>query len=73
MKKEKRKCRICGITIGTKEHYCNLIEYKEGDKHSNAYYHVKCFRDRFINFSKIQEEANAILGSAKRVLTGINK
>lgn len=70
MKKKKNSgvCQICLRGIGKKEDYVRLTQYNEGNEISTAYYHTECFRERFMNFKKIQEDANKILGMASPLL-----
>jgi len=67
-KKEPRLCKLCQMSIGEKEGYICLTEYNEGNEISTGYYHTKCFRERFMNFQKIQQDAQNLLGMAKPLL-----
>lgn len=67
-KKHPRICKICLKAIGGKEHYCTLKEYNEAKEVGVGHYHVSCFRSRFMNFSKIQNEANSVLATAKNIM-----
>jgi hypothetical protein len=67
--KHPRVCKICQKVIGEKEEYCNLIEYKEGREFGNGFYHTSCWRQRFMNFEKLQQDANKILSGARGLLT----
>ena len=66
---EEMICKLCQKGIGGNEHYCSLIEYNEGKQVGIGYYHVKCFRERFMNFEKLQQDANRILSGARGLLT----
>lgn len=41
-------CNICKLGIDYKEHYCILLEYIDDKEKSKGFYHVSCYRDRFI-------------------------
>lgn len=67
--KHPRVCKICQKGIGGNEHYCSLIEFNEGKQVGVGFYHVVCFRERFMNFEKLQQDANKILSGARGLLT----
>ena len=68
MVNKSKECKLCMLHIGSKEHYCVLREYQEAKEKSVGYYHVKCFKERFMGFEKIQKEASSILGGFKGML-----
>ena len=41
-------CHICKLSIDEKEHYCVLEEHLDKKLCSKGYYHVSCYRDKFI-------------------------
>lgn len=68
MPNKSKVCKICKKNIGSKDDYCTLREYANGKEKSVASYHTSCFRERFMNFDKIQKEATSILGGFKGML-----
>ena len=64
--KDLKVCKICMKDIFNQEHYCFLTEFQEGKEKSVGYYHVTCFRERFMKFDKLQKDANSVLGMAKK-------
>ena len=72
-KKKPRICNICLREIFDKDNYCILTEFNEGNKISEASYHVQCFREKFMDFQRLQSQANRILGAADRFMGGIGQ
>lgn len=70
--KEEKVCKICIKKILNKDDYVRLTEYKLGKESSTAYYHTQCFRTRFMNFQKIQKQAQAIFTKAAPLLEQFN-
>lgn len=72
MKQQQKKgnmCKICMELIDeTEDHHLILTEIKKELLVSEGYYHVKCFKERFMHFDKTQKEANRILEAAQKTL-----
>lgn len=65
MKKDKI-CNICNLAINDKNEYAEFLHYKkEGSILSQAYYHIQCFRERFIipniKTAMVLDKANKIM------------
>lgn len=67
----KMKCLLCKNKIQDKENYLILTEYNEGEKFSEAYYHVKCFKDRFMAIDKEKQQAQMIMSKAQELFTRV--
>lgn len=61
-------CGICQLAITKKDNYCRLTEYREEKETSTMFYHVECFRTRFMNLKNIQDRANRIFGMAEPII-----
>lgn len=43
-----KKCNICSMVIYELDEYCRLTEFSMGKSKSEGYYHVTCFREKFL-------------------------
>lgn len=70
-KHTQRICLICRKAIGGKENYIRLTEYNEGNEIDTGWYHRVCFKDRFMQFDKLQKQASTLLGSYEGMLNNL--
>lgn len=71
-KVDKKICGICGKVIFIPgDEYCVLTQYKKDNKlQGEGYYHVSCFRDKYIaksNVDKMVERTNRLLAKAEGI------
>lgn len=75
MKKENKKetCKVCtkDVLIG-KDEYCKLSQYKaNGELYKDGYYHVLCYRERFLNNKKLEFDAKLLMDKAFNLMDKI--
>lgn len=67
----KMKCLLCKKKINPKDNFLILTEFNEGEEFSRAWYHVMCFRERFISIDKEKKQAQNIMSQAQEMFARI--
>ena len=53
------ECVICNKKIGKMERYVNLKDFNKGKQESQCFYHLDCWKNRFlITQEKMNQQAN---------------
>jgi len=52
---EQKNCGICDLPINSNQNFCVLDNYNSGEFTSRAYYHAKCFRDKFLKSNQLNK------------------
>ena len=60
-KQDLKICNICKIHIYMEDDYVRLTEYRFGQQHSEGYYHLYCYREKFLMKKK---EVDSLLGKS---------
>lgn len=75
MSKEKDKtCNICKQDIVKGEEYCILSQFTSDWKlFKESDYHVRCYRERFLNKAKLDEDSKYFMHRAFNLLSKMEK
>lgn len=70
----KLKVRICGICqkkVYNDDKYCRLTEFCDGLQVGDGFYHVSCYRERFVSVDQLKAKADNMINSAQDIIQRI--